>query len=232
LFHRQQLAPRDLLAVGGEAMPRTKKPDAPKFEPVFIADYRPEVRSLATPEAERAKMQSEDFSRIVAERALAELKRLEVLKQHLGFEGLLGDNLLVLLTAVARKYVPGFAVEVGKTLKPGRKKIGDRFKTVTEVERRQFERNLPSISAAIESVAAERRPAIRPQELSTKYFACRREIEANPQSLFMLGLWRQAMPTLQQGDLPDFEFMFWEIERTCFGATTPHNVERLRPRKS
>jgi hypothetical protein len=214
-------------------MPRSKKPDAPKFEPVFIADYRPEVRSLATPEAERAKMQSEEFTRIVVTSAKAELIRLMVLQKHLGLEeGLTSGNLLVLLITVARKYVPGFAVEVGKTLKPGPKKIGDRFKTVTEVERRKFERDLPSISAAIESVAAERRPAIRPPELSTKYFAYLREIKANEQAAALLHYWRLMLPSLDAEDLQFFDSLFWQCESNSLGATTPHNVERLRPRKS
>jgi hypothetical protein len=36
-----------------------------------------------------------------------------------------------LLAAVANKYVPGFAAEVGKSHKSGPKKIGDRFNTMS-----------------------------------------------------------------------------------------------------
>jgi hypothetical protein len=67
-------------------MPRAKKPSVPKFEPVFIADYRPAVRSLGIPEAERASIFNEDFSRIIVERTSAFIKRREVLRKHLEVE--------------------------------------------------------------------------------------------------------------------------------------------------
>jgi hypothetical protein len=213
-------------------MTRTKKPDAPKFEPVTIAGYRLEGTSLAMSEAESAKIREEDFKRIVAESMTADLTRLKVLQKYLGLEGELGDvaHLLMLLIAVANKYVPGFAVEGSKSLKSGPMKIADRFKTVTEVERLKFERGLSSISAAIDAVAAERRPAIRPPELSTKYYACRREIEANQQAAALLHYWRLMQPRLDTEDLQFFDSLFWQCESNSLGATTPHNVEQLKPR--
>jgi hypothetical protein len=214
-------------------MPRYKQPDAPKFEPVFIADCRPAIHSILTPESERAKIQSEDFTRIVGERTIASIKRLGVLQEYLGLSGGLGEaKAFELLLAVAIKYVPGFGVEVGARPKTGPKKIADRFKTVTEVERRKFERDLPSISAAIESVAIESTKAIRPQELSTKYYAYLREIEANEQAHALLRFWRRVMPWQSATDLQDFEVLFWECERSVLGADRPHNVRPLKSRKS
>jgi hypothetical protein len=216
-------------------MPRAKKPSVPKFDPVFIAGYRPKGRSLATPDAESAKIRKEDFERIVAETMTANLTRLKVLQKYLGLEGELGNwpHLLMLLIAVADKYVDGFAVEVGKSPKqPGPKKIGDRFKTVTEVERRRFELGLTDISAAIEAVAAERRPFIRAPELSTKYYSCLKEIKANEYANALLNFWRAVMTRLSAKDLNKFDFIFWECERDYLGATVPHNVTPMKARKA
>jgi hypothetical protein len=160
-------------------MSRYKKPDAPKFEPASIAGYRQAVHSLATPENERKKMMDEDGSRIVLERTAATLDRLATLHGYLGLSGKVGENLLPLLIAIANKYVPGFEVHVGSPARPGRKKVADRFKTVTEIEGVKMLRGLASIKEAIEAVAAERRPSISPQDLNTKYYISLQEIEAN-----------------------------------------------------
>jgi hypothetical protein len=213
-------------------MPRSKKPDAPKFEPVTIAGYRPAVYSLLTPEAERTAMLAEDSGRIVLQRTTATLERLDVLQKYLGLSGKLGDvgNLLVLLTAVANKYVPGFPVAVGAVPKRGTKKVADRFKTVTEVQSVKILQNL-QITAAIDAVAATRRPVIQPRELSTKYYRSLSEIEASPQAAALLALWqqrRQAAPATD--DLQEFESLFWQCEHGCLGAVRPHNVTPLRLR--
>jgi hypothetical protein len=122
---------------------------------------------------------------------------------------------------------------VGKSLRhPGPKKIGDRFKTVTEVDRRKFELGLEDVSAAIEAVAKERRPSIRAPELSTKYYACLKEIKANEQASALLNYWRDTMTRLSNEDLQDFDFLFWECERECLGATQPHNVQPMKARKA
>jgi hypothetical protein len=211
-------------------MPRSKKPDVPKFEPVFIAGRRPEIYSLAMPEDERNRMLAEDSSRIALHQMTVALERLKVLQNHLGLSGPLGDqgSLLVMLLKVANKYVRGFEVQVGAQPKRGRQKVGDRFKTVTEVESAKILQNLPTIAAAIDAVAAERRPAIRPQELSTKYYAYLREIEANKQAKALLFCWRQVCsnrPDLVQD--PFFDSMFWTCERDQLPSDS-----RARPTRS
>jgi hypothetical protein len=103
---------------------------------------------------------------------------------------------------------------------------------VTEVQRRKFEFGLLHDSDAIEAVAAERKPAIRPQELSTKYYACLREIEANDQAKALLWFWQHAMQRLPATDLQDFDFLFWECEREFLGAAQPHNVQPMKARKA
>jgi hypothetical protein len=215
-------------------MPRAKKPSVPKFEPMFIADFRQAVRSLGISEAERTRIFNEDFTRITVQRATAYIERRAVLRQHLEAElGVKLDDDSKLLVAVANKYVEDFAVEVGRSHKrPGPKKIGDRFKTVTEVERRKFELGLEDISAAIEAVAKGRKPSIRAPELSTKYYACLKEIHANEQASELLNFWRGAMTRLSNEDLQDFDFLFWECERECLGATQPHNVQPMKARKA
>jgi hypothetical protein len=214
-------------------MPRFKKPNAPKFEPVFIADYRLGARSIAIPEAERAKMCEEDTARIVAERMSAELNRLKVLQNHLGLSGgLRGADLLMLLIAVANKYVPDFEVHVGAQPKPGVKKVGDRFKTVTEIDGIKILRKLPSTKEAIEMVAAERRPSISAQDLNTKYYACLREIDECKPAAELLRYWRAMCsnrPDLAQDAI--FDSWFWTVERDHMGATVPHNVTPLKARK-
>jgi hypothetical protein len=214
-------------------MPRSKKPDAPKFEPVTIAGIRPGVYSLLKSEAESRAMLAEDNGRILLQRTTATLERLDVLQKYLGLSGKLGDvgNLLVLLTAVANKYVPGFPVAVGAVPKRGAKKVADRFKTVAEVQSVKLLQNLPTDAAAIDAVAATRRPAIQSRELSTKYYASLREIEASPQAAALLMLWqrtRQAAPATD--DLHEFESLFWQCEHDCLGAVQPHNVTPLRLR--
>ena len=57
-------------------MGRTKKPDAPKFEPVTIAGLRPEIYALGMPEAERREMLREDNGRIILQQMTAALERL------------------------------------------------------------------------------------------------------------------------------------------------------------
>jgi hypothetical protein len=218
-------------------MTKTQKPDAPKFEPVTIAGIRPEVYALGTPEAEWKAMLAEDNGRIVLHQYLATLQRLEVLQDHLGLSGKLGEpgDLLMLLISVANKYVRGFEVKVGAAPKRGTKKVGDRFKTVTEVESAKILQDLSTIAAAIDAVAADkdRRPSIRPQELSTKYYACLREIEANKTAQELLNLWRHARQTLPATtNLPEFESLFWACERDYLGATLPHNVTPLKARKN
>src|SRR5260370_6917276 len=129
-------------------------------------------------------MLAEDSGRIVLQRTTATLERLDVLQKYLGLSGKLGDvgNLLVLLTAVANKYVTGFPVAVGAVPKRGAKKVADRFKTVTEVQSVRILQNLPTDAAAIDAVAATRRPAIQSRELSTNYYPTFRTIQETPQS--------------------------------------------------
>jgi hypothetical protein len=213
-------------------MSRSKKPDAPKFAPVFIAGYRQAVHSLATPEDERKKMIDEDGSRIMLERATAAMQRLGVLHRYLGLPGKPGDNCWALLIAVADKYVPGFEMHVGAQPKPGRKKVGDRFKTITEIESVRILQNLPSIKEAIEVVAAERRPPISAQDLNTKYYTSRREIEACEPAAELLRYWLATCsnrPDLAQDAF--FDSLFWTVEREHMGATVPHNVTLLKTRK-
>jgi hypothetical protein len=214
-------------------MSTAKKPDAPKFEPVVIPGYRREVYALGTPEAERKAMLAEDGGRMVLARTVTALERLTVLQKYLGLSGKLGEegNMLVMLISVANKYVPGFEVKVGPVPKRGAKKVGDRFKTVTEIEGMKFQRDLPTIALAIEAVAADRRPAIRPPELSTKYYACLREIEANLVAALLLKIWRLSRDRAPRADsLQEFDSLFWECERDFLGAVRPHNVTPLRSR--
>jgi hypothetical protein len=213
-------------------MSRYKKPDAPKFVPVFIAGYRQAVHSLATPEDERKKMIEEDGSRIALEKTVATLDRLQALQNSLGLSGKFDENLLPLLIAVANKYVPGFEVHVGAQPKPGVKKVGDRFKTVTEIEGVKILRNLPSIKEAIEVVATERRPTISAQDLNTKYYTSRREIEACEPAAELLRYWLATCsnrPDLAQDAF--FDNLFWTVEREHMNATVPHNVTPLKVRK-
>jgi hypothetical protein len=207
-------------------MSRYKKPDAPKFEPVFIAGRRRASYSLATPEAEAGKMRHEDTQRIILQKLSTSMQRLEALQDYLGIPGKLGDpgHLLALLLKVADKYVPDFEVQVGAATKPGTKKVGDRFKTVTDVETMKFNRRLTSIADAIAAVANERRPRMQATELTTKYYASLREIEANEQAKELLGFWRNQCSMLHD---PFLESLFWECERDQMGATVPHNVTKL-----
>jgi hypothetical protein len=214
-------------------MSKRKKPDTPKFESVFIAGRRPEVYSLATPEDERNKMLAEDSSRIALQQTTVALERLEVLQNHLGLSGQLGDygNLLVMLIAVANKYVTGFEVKIGAQPKRGAKKVADRFKTVTEVESAKILQDLPTITAAINAVAAERRPSINAQDLNTKYYASLREIEACEPAAELLRYWRERCnrPDLLQD--PFLDSLFWAVESDRMGATVPHNVTPLEAHK-
>jgi hypothetical protein len=211
-------------------MVRTQKPDGPKFKPVEIADIRREIYSLAKPESEAMAMLAEDNGRIVLEKMTATMERLEVLRDHVGLSGSLGDpgDLLVMLIAVANKYVPGFEVKVGAQPKPGVKKVGDRFATVTEIEEMKFRLGLPTITLAIDTVAANRSPAIRPPELSTKYYSCLREIEANKDAAALLRLWRTYRErTPPTACVDGFKDIFWGCERDCLGATQPAPTTKL-----
>jgi hypothetical protein len=215
-------------------MSRYKKPDAPKFEPVFIPGHRQAVHSLLTPEAERTKMLSEDSGRIILQQMSATLERLTVLQEHLGLSGKLGEqgNMLAMLISVANKYVPGFEVHFGAQPKPGRQKVADRFKTVTEIESVKVLRGLTSIKEAIEAVAAERRPSISAQDLNTKYYASLQEIEACEAATAWLRFWRETCvnrPDMAQDEF--FDLMFWTVERDQMGATRPHNVTPMKARK-
>jgi hypothetical protein len=215
-------------------MPRAKKPDAPKFKPVTIADIRPEVYALGLSEADRHAMFAEDNRRISVQKTIAIMERLEALQNHLGISGKLGDpgDLLMLLISVANKYVRGFEVEVGAPSKPGTKKVADRFKTVTEIESVKILQNLSTDTAAIDAVAADRRPAIRPQELAAKYYACRKEIEENKQAAALLHFWRQARERTPAADpLQEFNILFSQCEHDYLGAVRPHNVTPLKARK-
>jgi hypothetical protein len=215
-------------------MPRWKKPDAPKFEPVTIAGIRPAAYALGLSEAERSAMVAEDTGRIALQKTIATMARLEALQNHLGISGKFGpaDNLLALLVSIANKYVEGFEIKVGDVPKRGVKKVADRFKTVTEIDSVKILQNLPSTAAAIDIVATNRRPAIRSQELSAKYYRCLDEIKANEQANELLLYWRQVCnnrPDLAQDSF--FDSMFWTIERDQLGATLPHNVMPLKARK-
>jgi hypothetical protein len=215
-------------------MSRYKKPDAPKFEPVFIADYRLEARSLATPEDERVKIISEEGKRIAAQWTAATLERLMVLQKHLGLTGCMesSQGTLAMLIAVAEKYVPDFEVHVGAQSKPGRPKVADRFKTVTEIDAVKILKGLPFVSDAIEAVALERRPPMSVQDLNTKYYKCLGEIEACEPAAQLLRFWRETCvnrPNLAQD--PFFDSQFWDVERNHMGATVPHNVTLLKAHK-
>jgi hypothetical protein len=202
-------------------MSRKQKPEAPKFKPVAIAGMRPEICALAMAETEALEMLKQDNTRIMAEIFLATMDRLKVLQEHLGLSGELGekDNLLLLLMTVAGKYVPGFEVTVGEKSKRGPKKAANRFKTVTEVEEMKFQRSLPTIVLAIEAIAADRRPTIRPPELQTKYYACSREIEANETTAALLRFWRKCREVTPLADkLQGFDDLFWTYERDYLGA--------------
>jgi hypothetical protein len=210
-------------------MPRSKKTDAPKFEPVTIAGLRPEIRSLLKSEAETKQMYAEDMSRIKSELGLAIVERLDALQKHLEVpEG----NLFALTLAIANKYVPGFVVPIGAPVKTGPKKKAERFKIVTEVDRLAFDRDV-KINKAIEMLAAHRRPSITAAALSTKYYAYLGEIKANKSSMEVLMLWRGAMQRLgaMDDDREIFEELFWECESNYLGAAQPHNVRVMKPRK-
>jgi hypothetical protein len=212
-------------------MPKSKKPDAPKFEPVCIADCRPEVRSLATSDAESAKMFSEDVARIAAQSTLASIERLKVLQRHLGLSGELSEvNLLALLIAIANKYVPGFKVAVGPaTAKQGPQKSAERFKIVTMVEARAAAERL-SVKDAIRNLAAKpvggRR--LSPDSLSTKYYGALREIEGHPQGAALLHLWRRGLPNDLSADM---DALFWSFENQHLKAVRPHNVHQFPLKK-
>jgi hypothetical protein len=214
-------------------MPRRKKPDAPKFEPVTIAGIRPGAYALGLSEADRHAMLAEDNGRILLQKMTATLERLGVLHNHLGLSGKLGDagNLLVLLVSVANRYVPDFEIKVGDVPKRGAQKVADRFKTVTEIESVKILQKLPTIAAAIDAVAADRRPAIRPQELSTKYYSSLQEIRDNKTAVQLLDLWRRQRELAPAADpLQEFDILFWQCEHDCLGAVRPHNVTLLRKR--
>lgn len=105
-------------------MGRTKKPNAPKFEPVKIAGIRPGIAALGLSETEHISMLAEERGRIVTQRMVASLERLDVLQKHLGLSGKLGDggHLLAMLISVCNKYVPGFDPQIAERSKPGPKK--------------------------------------------------------------------------------------------------------------
>jgi hypothetical protein len=184
-------------------------------------------------EVDCKKQLSEDFSRITLQQTVTAFERLDVLKDHFGLSGKLGDSVWELLLLVANKYVDGFVVEVGEPRKRGVKKVGDRFKTVTEVEEMKFRRGFTTDQAAIEAVASERRPTIRPPQLTTKYYAYLSEIVANETAAELLNLWRWALQQASATDsLQGFDALFWQCEQDCLGAIVPHNVTKFPTRKN
>jgi hypothetical protein len=211
-------------------MPRAKKPDAPKFEPVTIAGYRPAGMSLATSDAESAKILDEDRQRIAAETLTAELTRLEVLQKHLGLEGELGNvaHLLMLLIAVANKYVDGFAVR-GKPLKSGPGKIAERFKIVTMVEARAAAEKIKP-KAAIRELAEKKINGrwLSADSLTTKYFASLAEIKGHPTGAALLNYWRKGLPDDLSAEMGP---LFWAFENEHLKAVNPHNVHQFPSKK-
>jgi hypothetical protein len=212
-------------------MPRTKKPDVPKFEPVFIADYRPEVHSLATSDAESQKIFSEDVTRIAAQSAMASIERLKVLQKYLGLSGELSEeNLLALSIAIENKYVSGFKVSVGPaTAKQGPQKNAERFKIVTMVEAHAAAENI-NVKAAIRDLATKKinGRSLAVDSLTTKYYGALKEIKDHPQGAALYYLWRRGLPNDLSADM---DALFWAFENQHLKAAKPHNVHQFPLKK-
>ena len=220
------LWPARFSAVGGDAMPRSKKPDVPKFAPVIIEGLRPEIRSLANSPEDASAMYAEDMARIKSELGAALASRLEVLRKHLGVpEG----NLFLLLIAIADKYVRDFEVQVGTVAKPGPRKKAERFKIVTAIEARAAAEQI-SIKEAIRSVALKpiESRQLSVDSLTTKYYGSLKEIEAHGAGRALLKFWRDQLPIDHSADM---DVLFWPFERQYLNATKPHNVRQFPLKK-
>ncbi|MDH2343251.1 hypothetical protein [Bradyrhizobium sp. SSUT77] len=207
-------------------MSKAKRPHAPKFEPVEIEVWRPGGGSLLLSDAERAEIRSEDFTRIVAQQAAAGIERLDVLREHLGIPK---GNFSALALAIAERYVPGFAVNVGSGTKPGPRKKAERFKIVTMIEGLAAAEQINE-AEAIRRVAGQKIGGrlLSPDSLSTKYYSAIAEIEAHPTGAELLRYWRSSLPQDLSADLAP---MFWHFETEVLGALRPHNVHEFPQRK-
>jgi hypothetical protein len=215
-------------------VPKYKQPNAPKFEPVIIASYRPAVRSLLTSDADREKMLGEDSVRIAAERLTAALNRLKALQKYLGLAGDFGDvtSLMKLLLAVANRYVPGFEVKVdakGPKRQSGPPKKAERFMIVTMVEGRAASQSIP-IKEAIRILSASKinGRTLAADSLTTKYYGAMREIERHPHGAALLKLWRIGLPNDLSEEMAP---LFWSFENENLNAVSPHNVRQFPLRK-
>ncbi|KJC37722.1 hypothetical protein [Bradyrhizobium sp. LTSP857] len=207
-------------------MSKTKRPPAPKFEPVEIEGWSAAGRSLALSDAETASIRSQDLTRIVAQQATAGIERLDVLREYLGVPK---GNFPALALAIAERYVPGFSVNVGSGTKPGRRKKPERFNIVTMIEGLAAAEQINEAEAI--RTAASRKIGGRmlsPESLSTKYYAAVAEIEAHPAGAALLRLWRSNLPLDLSAEMAE---LFLQFETETLGAVVPNNVHVFQPRK-